>query len=384
MLRTILYSFLFAFCGVLSAHADQVKYAQVDSEALSIPTEYTYSVDSLALYIRQKFKTPETQARAIYVWMTHHLTYNVYPTFVSRNEVNDDAKQVASTLRTRSGICRQFSLLFQALATRLGIETHTVIGYTKSGTVVMPEVHQWCVARMGSQWSLFDVTFGAGFVEDYKFTPSPNDAYFMVFPQQAIRTHMPFDPLWQLLERPYSYEEFKAGAIDSGRKVAAFRYTDSIATFTRQSWELQLKAANHRALNNGKGNELLDYFIQLNRANIQIAGDVRVIDIHNRTMALQNRAVDSLMLFIRYRQAEFRPKKTEKQVRRMIEVTEELMLEADSLINTILVISPKYKEAVMNLRKSIIELATQTFKHKIFVERYYATKPSLRKQLLSE
>lgn len=384
MLRTMIYPFILALGLVLPVHAENVKYAQVDAQAIAIPPEYTYSVDSLALYIQQRFQTPETQTRAIYVWMTHHLTYNVYPTFVSRNEVTDDAKQVAATLRTRSGICRQFSLLFQALAQKLKIETHTVIGYTKTGAVLMPEVHQWCVARIGSQWALFDVTYGAGFVDNYKFVPAPTDAYFMLSPQQAIRTHMPFDPLWQLLERPHSYEEFKTGALDPNRKVAAFHYQDSIATFTRQTWELQLRAANNRALNNGKGNELLDYFIQLNRANIQIAGNVRVIDIHNRTMALQNQAVDSLMLFINYRHAGFRPKKTEKAVRRMIEVTEERMLEADSLINTILVLSPKYKEAVMNLRKSIIELATQTFKHKIFLERYYATKPSLRKQLLSE
>ena len=54
----------------------------------------------------------------------------------------------------------------------------------------------------------------------------------------------------------------------------------------------------------------------------------------------------------------------EAQVRRMIEVSEELTLRADSLINSVHTISPQYKQALLNLRESIMDLAMQIYKHK--------------------
>ena len=128
--------------------------------------------------------------------------------------------------------------------------------------------------------------------------------------------------------------------------------------------------------------DLVDYFLQLNQANTQVGKDSEAIDVYAAATDLQNRAVDSINVFIRYRKAGFRPRKAEAQVRRMIEVSEELTLRADSLINSVHTISPQYKQALLNLRESIMDLAMQIYKHKLFLERYYATKPSLRGNLL--
>lgn len=53
----------------------------------NIPKAYTHSVDSLSWYIDVHFDTDKQKAEAIYVWITNNLTYNVYTTFTSRNEV---------------------------------------------------------------------------------------------------------------------------------------------------------------------------------------------------------------------------------------------------------------------------------------------------------
>jgi len=358
------------------------RYARVDAAILSIPDEYTKKVDTFAEYINRKFKGDEAKMRAIYVWMTHRMAYNVFTTFTSRNEVYSEEKEVQETLSTRKGVCRQFALLFKTLAGKVGIKAYLIDGYGKSGNVVLPEVHEWCVAQVNGEWYFFDPTYDTGYIEDYRFVSAPDDVYFKQLPERFIQTHMPFAPLWQFLKRPYSYSEFEKGVLESGRNVPFFCWQDSLKVYDRQSWVEQLEAARSRILANGKGNDLVDYFLQLNQANTQVGKDSEAIDVYAAATDLQNRAVDSINVFIRYRKAGFRPRKAEAQVRRMIEVSEELTLRADSLINSVHTISPQYKQALLNLRESIMDLAMQIYKHKLFLERYYATKPSLRGNLL--
>ena len=358
------------------------RYARVDAAILSIPDEYTKKVDTFAEYINRKFKGDEAKMRAIYVWMTHRMAYNVFTTFTSRNEVYSEEKEVQETLSTRKGVCRQFALLFKTLAGKVGIKAYLIDGYGKSGNVVLPEVHEWCVAQVNGEWYFFDPTYDTGYIEDYRFVSAPDDVYFKQLPERFIQTHMPFDPLWQFLKRPYSYSEFEKGVLESGRNVPFFCWQDSRKVYDRQSWVEQLEAARSRILANGKGNDLVDYFLQLNQANTQVGKDSEAIDVYAAATDLQNRAVDSINVFIRYRKAGFRPRKAEAQVRRMIEVSEELTLRADSLINSVHTISSQYKQALLNLRESIMDLAMQIYKHKLFLERYYATKPSLRGNLL--
>ena len=183
------------------------RYARVDAAILSIPDEYTKKVDTFAEYINRKFKGDEAKMRAIYVWMTHRMAYNVFTTFTSRNEVYSEEKEVQETLSTRKGVCRQFALLFKTLAGKVGIKAYLIDGYGKSGNVVLPEVHEWCVAQVNGEWYFFDPTYDTGYIEDYRFVSAPDDVYFKQLPERFIQTHMPFDPLWQFLKRPYSYSD---------------------------------------------------------------------------------------------------------------------------------------------------------------------------------
>lgn len=364
---------------VRGAHSD--KYAYVDSMALVIPKEYTYSIDSLGIYINRNFSSQEERVRAIYIWMTHHLIYTVYNTFTSQNEEIDEKEELEAALRNRRGVCRQFARLFKALNEKVGITAYVIDGYNKNGSVIIPEIHEWCAARIDSQWYLFDPTFGMGYIDNYKFVSSPNLSFFMILPQKAISTHMPFDPIWQLMERPYSYPEFEQGVIDEQRMFPVFHWKDSITAYSEQSDVEQMRGTTARMLVNGNRNELVDYFLQLNQSNIYIIMEDKVMKAYNEATKLQNEAIDQINLFIHYRNMLFTPKKKEKEVRRMIEIPESIIHRADSLINTIHVLSRKHKNEVLNLRQAIIDASTQIYKQKLFVERYYTTKSSLRKQL---
>lgn len=385
MCRKLLCCCLLIFWGVSLVAASHIdKYARVDSAALAIPDDQTHSVVQLSSYINRTFLGEEAKIRAIYIWMTHRLRYNVFTTFVSRNDLVDENREIEGTLKSREGVCRQFAMLFRALAGKVGIRVYVIDGYNKSGTVVLPEPHEWCTARINSQWFLFDPTYGMGYVRNYRFVSAPNTDYFKVEPQDLIKSHMPFDPLWQLLERPYSYVEFEHGAIETGRKVDTFYWKDSLDVYISQNRLQRLEAAARRVLANGKGNRLVDYFLQLTQANIRVGHNGEVVSIYKLTLEMHNEAIDQMNAFIRYRRSGFTPKKEQGEVRRMISDPELLIVQADSLINTIRTIPTQYENAVMNLRKSIMEVATEVYKEKLFVEKYYAATPSQRKKMLRQ
>lgn len=373
--------FLSFFCVVVFLFA-QEKYARTDAAALAIPVEYTFSPDSLADYINRHFSGEEEKIRAVYIWMTHTLKYNVYTTFDSPNELPDEHREMVQTLRQRKGVCRQFARLFRLLAEKLGIPAYVVAGYNKNGRgIVLSDPHEWCTAKVNLHWYFFDPTYGMGYVADYRFVSSPNTTFFCRQAREMIRTHMPFDPLWQQFERPYSFEEFDRGTIDLSRNVPVFHWSDSLVVYARQTPAQRLEATYTRVSANGKGGPLVNYFLQLTLANIGSARKMEIHTLYKRIAELKIQATDRLELFLEYRKNAFRPEKPEREVRLMIEIPESVMMQADSLIHSVHSFPPPYETAIKNLRRSVIELSNRVFQQKMFIERYYATRRSERSKM---
>jgi len=69
--------------------------------------------------------------------------------------------------------------------------------------------HAWNAVKIGGQWQLLDVTWGAGFVDDdERFVRRYMPAFFATPPAFFILHHLPDDEQWQLLEKPVSKKEF--------------------------------------------------------------------------------------------------------------------------------------------------------------------------------
>jgi hypothetical protein len=66
-----------------------------------------------------------------------------------------------------------------------------------------------------------------------------------------IKTHLPIDPIWQLLNKPFTYEEFVAGVKNEDPNLAVMHFTDSIDTFLKASKLEAAMSKKHRALQNG-------------------------------------------------------------------------------------------------------------------------------------
>lgn len=352
----------------------------------NIPEAYTYSVDSLSWYIDAHFDTDSQKAEAIYAWITHNLTYNVYTTFTSRNEVYSEERDLQRTLRSRKGICKQFALLFRTLAENTGIPAFVVSGYNKSNGALLPTPHEWCAAKIDGQWYFYDPTFGMGYVTDnYQFIHRPTMKYCQVTPEKMIRTHMPYDPIWQLLSYPYTYDEFDKSTYNpqaSGRKKC--HYNDSILAYVRLPRVGQLTSAYQRVRNNGTANPLVDYYLQLTQSNINVYKQRQVYEVYLASMKLYNQSADLHNNFIRLRRQKFKTDKDEATVKGWLDDALHLANRADSLLSNVQEAPPQYESAVRNLQTSARELAEKIGKMQEFADLYYASSPKNRKKLLEE
>src|SRR5689334_5114650 len=113
----------------------------VDLLAQSIPESNCTSVNALGSYIKQNFSTDSDRIRAIYVWITHHVSYDL--TRLKAMEKNQEIppQTIDDVLHVRSAVCQGYSDLFVALCNAVGIRAMQVGGYTKIQDNVSPIPH---------------------------------------------------------------------------------------------------------------------------------------------------------------------------------------------------------------------------------------------------
>lgn len=328
----------------------------VGEEPVGIPDRYTYSADSLALYIDGHYRNDEAKMQAMYTWITSHMTYYVFPIFESVNEEHNDAKEVKRTLQVRKGVCRHFARVFQMVGDKMDIPTCFVEGYVKdSKGEIMNAPHAWCVAKISGKWYFYDPTFGMGYAMKQEFVAKPTMKYCKVSPDVAIWTHMPFDPIWQLLEHPYTYPAFDEGMGTVSEE--RFCFNDSIRLFLSQSPLQRAVSVEQRVERNGKSNPLVDYYKQINSSNIDVYRQREIYDVFKVALKQYNRGYDSYSELVRYHRNHFRPKKSQQEVERLMQSVPHYAEVADSVISKVFVPSSSpYALAMNNLKESIREL----------------------------
>ncbi|HEV7381001.1 MAG TPA: transglutaminase domain-containing protein, partial [Dyadobacter sp.] len=126
---------------------------------------------------------------------------------------------VLETIKRRKGVCEHYAELFNELLRRAGYESYTVSGYTKGPTKIEEKVsHAWNSLKTSKGWYLYDPTWSSGTVDgNFQFVKDLNDTWYKVPPEEFILTHIPFDPIWQLLNPPLSNHQIKANDFSQGK-----------------------------------------------------------------------------------------------------------------------------------------------------------------------
>lgn len=228
---------LFLLC-VNTAFSQQ--YSKIDATVKNYPKSYA-SPKKLADQINADFQTDEEKARAIFTWIALNIKYDLKAykdgasmvAFSYKDEQDKLAKlqkfrleYADKTLRTKKGVCQDYSALFHAVCDLTGLKCIDIIGTSKAhpahiGKLPKADDHEWNAVKIGNDWKLIDVTWASGSVstETGKFLSEFNDAYFFTSPEVFFLNHFPSDKRMLMIKK--SEQEFAALPLYYGTYIQA-------------------------------------------------------------------------------------------------------------------------------------------------------------------
>lgn len=335
--------------------------ALISRNAISIPDSTSRSSPAIARFVQEKYTTKEDQLQVLYNWVINNIRYEVDSSYYFNWSVDAEAK-IAATLRRRSGVCENFAALFADLATRIGVPAFVVHGYADGSGNSLNVAHSWCAVQLGGNWYLCDPTWDA---------VSPGDTrYFFMSPREFVSTHIPFDPMWQLLEKPVGY--------DAGEKnaTAAFNYKDSIKAFLASDSLQQLFTIERRMQKVKGSNKLLKTWQSYNRMNIVIIGQEENMNLYNAAVENYNQAITLFNEFIVYRNNGFLPVRPDTAIENMLAPIEDLLNAAQKKLGGIGRIAENFQYDTEGLSNKIQNLARRRDEQKAYLKKYFSSRIS--------
>lgn len=205
----------------------QSGWEDTDRRIMALSSDRIESIGELGRLINQNFSDDTQKVRAMYVWLAHNIRYDTREMDELIRE-ETDAEITVRTFEKRRGICEGYAGIMDSLCEIAGITSYMVSGYTRQKDQVDPLPHAWIAAKINDYWYMFDPTWGAGSVVNNRFQKEFDERYFMVPPSTMIRTHMPYDPIWQFLKFPVNHKDFRLGQTNTATIKTMFAYEDSI------------------------------------------------------------------------------------------------------------------------------------------------------------
>ena len=364
----------------------QVKssYTSVEKQMRLIPEQQTKSVQDIANYIQASFKGEELQIKAAYFYVISTISYDVNYNF-STEIFSSDEDFVTKTITTKSGVCIHYAKLFKAIIDKLGFDCQIVTGYTKQNNLIGNLSHAWCAMHFkDGNWYVFDPTWDSGYVKNQKFTRNILSLHFKMLPSEAIKTHMPFDYLWQFSKEPISNREFYNGKVYDIKPKVNFDYQKEIDKYLKLSEIDKAFESAERIQKNEIINDLiLEQYTYLksvfnaSRYNKNIEKFNEIIEDYNVAIVLLND-------FIIYRNKGFTPVFSDAILLEMIQTPNEKL---ENIQKEVFLISSIGKENTANfneLKSSITDAVKQSNEQYNFVKDYISKSKKDRKKMVNK
>lgn len=240
--QTILHKLLLIFTLLLVNGAFAQQYDAIDTAIKNYPKSFA-SPEKLAEKIKADFTTDEEKARAIFTWIALNIRYDLNAfaalsqkpriaySFSSEEErINKEAKfrrdMASAVLRSKKGVCQDYTALFQTLCDLNEIKCMTITGTSKTalqhiGKMPVASDHAWNAVRVGDQWRFVEPTWAAGMMnlETGKMMQQFNDAYFFTAPEVFFLNHFPDDKRQAMVDK--TAEDFAALPLYYGNYLQA-------------------------------------------------------------------------------------------------------------------------------------------------------------------
>lgn len=347
--------------------------AQSETFYVNIPVAETYSTSSIANFISVNYTTDRQKLLAIYSWITSNIQYNKDSMFY-RYWGEDPERKLVSVLKTRKGVCENFASLLAVIATKCGIPAYSVNGYTKMNGFVNWQGHSWCAVYIDKQWLLCDPTW------DYGRSNATN--YFLIAPEDFINTHMPFDPLWQLLEYPVSNRGFVRSFGSTKKSSIPFNYKDSLNNYLQLDSLQQMEAFSRRMKKAGIENDDLRTWYAYNEMKIFIVRQEQDMNSFNAAVKDLNKSKTLFNDFVQYRNNHFQPTKTDSEINTQFMFVDSLLASAYKKMDDVGRHVENYQYDTDGLKQNLDTLSERIKDQKVFLKKYFAAGVAEREKLL--
>jgi len=382
--------FLFLMLTVVSFGQGKVSYTVIDKKMDAIPDGFTKCTDSIAQYINANFKTESDKIRAVFYWTASNISYDLENMYVvNYKETKQD--RIAKTLKTKAGICYDFSLVFNEIATAVGVKTVIISGYTKLNGQVGNLSHAWCASKIDGKWYLFDPTWGTGYIKsnDRNYLRNTNSSFFKLDPEIMLLSHMPFDYLWQFIDYPITNQEFIEGVIAGDETKTKFDFLSEIAKHEGLPKSDQFFESAKRIEKNGMKNQFIAqaYIDAMNKGNYEKDQENRAKFNENLSKVTEieqqyKEAVKEFYDFESYRKRQFQPLVSDEEIKRKIQEPRDKLAKCKSAICDIEFDGDQNKVNLDKLDNSISKYLARAENHLQFVNWYLSQPESIRKTIV--
>ena len=235
----ISHSFLliFFFTTVAKAQLSTYRSTVIDNHAKDAPADVASNAGILSMYLARPAINDEEKVRSIYTWINENISYDMlqyielkktgykslpkslrgFKNYIAYHKMHfllstkwrslNYYKQADVVLKRKQAICQGYASLFKSLCNMQNIPCEIIGGYAKGygydvGDKFYESNHEWVAVFVAGKWQLLDPTWKT-YISD---------------PAEFAFTHLPADPLWQLLPETMSMEIFESDST----QIAAF------------------------------------------------------------------------------------------------------------------------------------------------------------------
>ncbi|MEO6187580.1 MAG: transglutaminase domain-containing protein, partial [Ginsengibacter sp.] len=273
-------------------------------------------------------------------------------------------------MERKKGVCENFAAIFTDICQKSGLRAFFIEGYTKTNGSMDRSGHAWSAVNIDNKWNLYDPTWDAGFNSNGIFVNRTASNYFQVEPASFIETHMPFDPIFQFLDYPLSYDEFSKGFLKARNDTLYFNYTDSIVAYEKLNPLGKYTNAAIRIEKNGSPTQMTSTKLKQLRMEKEIIYQEEDADLYNSAIEDYKQAITNFKTYLNFRNNRFLPARPVLETETML----------DEILQQITIANKKLKQVneskatlalnTGDVEKVLNDLAEKVDEQKMFLKNY--------------
>lgn len=266
------------------------------------------STSDVAAFGMQKFHNDESKIFFAYSWVVRNIRYDAEKALAINRGVNARAI-IDSAFKRRKGVCENFAAIFSDICQKMGFQSFVINGYSRQNGSVDRQPHSWSTVKIDGDWFLFDPTWDVGKSGPFNF--------FKRSGADFIASHMPFDPIWQLLESPISHADFYRGQLTGHSKVT-FNFSDSLDIFITMDSLARYQSSLKRIESAGLYDQKIVTNYKIVKNDLEMERQDEQLRWYNAAVQSMNEAKEQLNNFIDYRNNQFLPEKPGETIYTML------------------------------------------------------------------